>query len=169
MWFDAPKSNNQFWSWHEKILIFKTSSPIPKPIVEPISVVFSSFVSFEECSLEACCRFQHTFFRCPYLPQYQHLSFLFFPFDFDWEKSLWTYPLSLGLPLTTIASNVDISKLDFILVSLVNRAPTITSNLILYFELKLVEVTKWSHDSIKAHNNVISLSSDLNFTPILVN
>jgi hypothetical protein len=67
---------------------------------------------------------------------------LFFPFDFDREKSLEPCPLSLGLPLTIIASDVEVSELDFFLVSSDSSAPTITSNSILYVELKLIEVTK---------------------------
>ena len=168
MWFDAPESNNQCWSWLEK-LTDNTSSLIPEPDAEHVSVVFSSFFSVEESPLDVCCLFQQSFFKCPDFPQSQHFTLLFFPFDFDRDLFYLLKHISLGWPLTIIASDVEVYEFDLFLVSLNRKAPTTSSNSRVSDELRLIEVTKWSHDSVNEHNKVIALSSDSNFTSIRSN
>ena len=146
MWFDAPESNSQCWSWLDK-LTDHTSSLIPEMDAEPVSIVFSSLFSIEESPLDVFCLFQQSFFKCPDFPQNQHFSLLFFPFYFDREFFFWLKHFYLDRPLTIIASDVEVSKFDLFLVSLDSIAPTTSSNSRVFDELRLIEVTKWPHDS----------------------
>lgn len=86
-----------------------------------------------------------------------------------WHKTNTLKCLSLEWPLTIIASDVEVSEFDLFLVSSDNKAPTTSSNSRVSDELRLIEVTKWCHDSGNEHNKVTAFSYDSNFTFILSN
>jgi len=73
-------------------------------------------------------------------------SLHFFPFDFDLDNPLIFSPLSFYRSLAIMAFVATVSVLDFLRTSSYKRAPTIDSNFKESIVLKLIEVTKWSHD-----------------------
>jgi len=76
------------------------------------------------------------------LPQNQHFSLLFFPFDFERESLGLLKRLSFEQPLTIIAFDVEVYECDLLLVSSDNKDATTSSNSIVSDELILKEVTK---------------------------
>jgi hypothetical protein len=64
-------------------------------------------------------------------------------FDLDLEVRHHS-PLSIDRPLTTNASSVEVSILDFLLTSSDNKAPTTESNSRVYVDINPIEVTKLS-------------------------
>ena len=136
----------------------KTSSTILK-------LSSTRFTSLLESSLDSFL-FQQSFLRCPDLPLYQHFSFLF---DLDLYVPIYFSPLSLDQPLTTNASDVKVSILDFLHTSSNKKVPTTYSKRRVSIVLKLIEVAKSSQHLGNEHNNITYLSSSSNFTSILVN
>ena len=89
--------------------------------------------------------------------------------DFDCELFCLLKRLSLERPLTIIAYEVEVSKFNLFLVSSDSKALTKSSNSRVSDELRIIKVTKLSHDSGNEHNKVTALSSESNFTFMLSN